>query len=205
MPRMPTDATSRDGAMPAAPRCDVPNECILTARPVGVMRCLQRLHHEAPRQARTDAAREDDAVHGEVVVHRGLHNLLHDLAGFSHVWLLFHCHLSRGYRDMVVPPRDTSKRGLFATRSPNRPNPIGLSAVRLLRIEKRVLAIGRHDLLDGTPILDIKPYVAAYDAIPDARGGWVEGIAPDERPDHRAWWQAKGIPPPRVYRARGHS
>lgn len=179
---------------------DLPDACALQARPVAVMRCDQRLHHEAPRQAPATAAA--DAPGGYVVVRHGLQNLLADLGGFSHVWLVFHCHLSRGYNDVVTPPRDTRKRGLFATRAPNRPNPIGLSAVRLLRIDKRVLHVGRHDLLDGTPILDIKPYVAAYDAIADARAGWIDDVGND-LPDHRPWWRDKGKPPPRAYRARG--
>ncbi|HLU40238.1 MAG TPA: tRNA (N6-threonylcarbamoyladenosine(37)-N6)-methyltransferase TrmO [Planctomycetota bacterium] len=175
---------------------DPDTEWTMLVRPVAFMRCSQRLHHEAPRQARLGGA--DDEVRGFVVVRHGLQNLLQDLAGFSHVWLLFACHLTRGYRDQVQPPRDVRKRGLFATRTPNRPNPIGLSAVRLLRIERRVLHVGAHDLLDGTPVLDIKPYVPAYDAIPDARAGWVEGIPPG-RPDHRAWWRERGVAPPRVY------
>ena len=181
---------------------DLAENCTLLARPVAVMRCAQRVHHEAPRQARTRTTDADNTPHGAIVVRQGLQNLLQDLDGFTHVWLLFWCHLSRGYNDLVTPPRDTRKRGLFATRAPDRPNPVGMSAVRLLRIEKRVLHVGAHDLLDGTPILDIKPYVAAYDAIADAGAGWVDTLA-DDRPDHRAWWRDKGEPPPQVYRERG--
>jgi tRNA-Thr(GGU) m(6)t(6)A37 methyltransferase TsaA len=187
-----------------APRdFDLPDIPVLIARPVAVMRCAQRLHHEAPRQARTrpDGTAPGDCT-GQVVVRQGMQNMLHDLGSFSHVWLLFACHLARGYRDVVTPPRDTKQRGLFATRAPNRPNSIGLSAVRLLGIAKRVLLVGDHDLLDGTPILDIKPYVARYDAIPDACAGWVEEVAPDAS-DHRRWWNDKGKPPPRIYRERG--
>jgi tRNA-Thr(GGU) m(6)t(6)A37 methyltransferase TsaA len=189
MPNIPADFDLRD------------DDAVVTCRPVGVMRCAQRLHHEAPRQARL-VVDGDDKPHGAVVVRQGLQNLLQDLGGFSHVWLLFACHLSRGYNDLVTPPRDTKKRGLFATRAPDRPNPIGLSAVRLLRVDKRVLWVGAHDLLDGTPILDLKPYVAAYDAIPHARAGWVAALDESGRPDHRAWWRDKGVPPPMVYRGR---
>ncbi|MEZ5964148.1 MAG: SAM-dependent methyltransferase [Planctomycetota bacterium] len=167
--------------------------------PVAVMRCAQRLHHEAPRQPRRDGS---PAPGGFVVVRQGLQNLLRDLGGFSHVWLLFHCHLSRGYNDLVQPPRDERKRGLFATRSPTRPNAIGLSAVALLGIHKRVLSVGPHDLLDDTPILDIKPYIPAYDAIGDARAGYVEGLDP-QADDHRAWWRSAAKAPPRIYRERG--
>jgi len=213
-------------AMSHVPDFDLAQDVVLQARPVAVMRCAQRLHHEAPRQPPREEAADAGRVAGHVVVRQGLQNLLQDLAGFSHVWLLFLCHLrqsgeqradlevhgaaagggrrrqSRGYRDQVQPPRDGRKRGLFATRAPYRPNPIGLSAVRLVRIEKRVLCVGAHDLLDGSPVLDIKPYLAPYDAIPDARAGWTEGVDPTAA-DHRAWWRERGLPPPAVYRERG--
>ncbi len=131
----------------------------------------------------------------------GLQNCLQDLTGFSHVWIVFWCHLARGFQHQVVPPRDIRKRGVFATRAPQRPVPIGISCVELLRIEKRVLHIGDHDLLDGTPVLDIKPYLAYCDSRPDATAGYVADLA-DDAPDHRSWWTAKNVAPPRVYRQR---
>lgn len=183
-----------------APRdFDLDHHTIVQVAPVAVMRCAQRVHHEAPRQPPRSASTQ---LEGFVVVRQGMQNLLRDLGGFSHIWLLFHCHLSRGYNDLVRPPRDHTLRGLFATRAPDRPNPIGLSAVPLLRIDKRVLAVGAHDLLDGTPILDIKPYVPAYDAIDAARTGWIDHVSP-EGPDHRAWWRERGLLPPKIYRERG--
>jgi tRNA-Thr(GGU) m(6)t(6)A37 methyltransferase TsaA len=112
---------------------------------------------------------------------------------------LWFCHHTRGWRSQVQPPRDTSKRGLFATRAPARPNPIGLSCVRLLRIHKRVLHVGDHDILDGSPILDLKPYLPYCDSVPEAAIGYVADL-PAGAPDHREWWSAKGTPPPRVYR-----
>lgn len=179
---------------------DLPADLRMSVAPIGVMRCAQRVHHEAPRQARAEF---EATERGAIVVRQGLQNLLRDLDGFSHVWVLFWCHHSRGYNDLVVPPRDTRKRGLFATRAPNRPNPIGLSALRLLRVDKRRLVVGDHDLLDGTPILDVKPYIAAYDARPDARAGWVDELPADAAGnDHRAWWRDAGVAPPRVYRER---
>jgi tRNA-Thr(GGU) m(6)t(6)A37 methyltransferase TsaA len=113
--------------------------------------------------------------------------------------VLFWCHHARGRPLQVKPPRDQKKRGVFATRSPQRPNPLGLSCVRLLRREKRVLHITDHDLLDGTPVLDLKPYLPAYDSVPDARIGYVQGLDAAAA-DHRPWWDEKGVPPPRVYR-----
>ncbi len=99
---------------------------------------------------------------------------LEDLDGFSHVILLYQFHRSRGYELRVTPFLDSKPRGLFATRAPNRPNPIGLSIVSLIAIESNHLTVGNVDMLDGTPLLDIKPYVADFDAFPGSRHGWLE-------------------------------
>jgi tRNA-Thr(GGU) m(6)t(6)A37 methyltransferase TsaA len=103
---------------------------------------------------------------------------LRDLAGFSHIILLYLFHQSDpGYDLAVTPFLDGEPKGLFATRYPRRPNPIGLSIVRLLRCEGRVLHVEGIDVLDGTPLLDIKPYVPPFDAHPGAAYGWLEGKA----------------------------
>jgi tRNA-Thr(GGU) m(6)t(6)A37 methyltransferase TsaA len=99
---------------------------------------------------------------------------LKDLGGFSHVILLYHFHRSTQVRLSVVPFLDRELRGVFATRAPSRPNPIGLSIVRLLSIEGNVLHIENVDMLDGTPLLDIKPYVPLFDHHENARMGWLE-------------------------------
>jgi len=99
---------------------------------------------------------------------------LADLEGFSHVILLYCFHRARGYDLRVVPFLDAAPRGLFATRAPKRPNPLGLSVVRLEGIRDGVLHIRDVDILDGTPLLDIKPYVPAFDAPTDVRAGWLE-------------------------------
>jgi tRNA-Thr(GGU) m(6)t(6)A37 methyltransferase TsaA len=98
---------------------------------------------------------------------------LRDLAGFDRVWLIFWCHRASDARLSVVPYRDTVERGIFATRAPSRPNPIGLSCVRLIRIETNILHLAEVDILDGSPLLDIKPYVPDYDVYPVARTGWI--------------------------------
>jgi tRNA-Thr(GGU) m(6)t(6)A37 methyltransferase TsaA len=98
---------------------------------------------------------------------------LSDLGGFSHVVLLYVFHRSRGYDLCVVPFMDTEKRGLFATRAPRRPNPIGLSVVELDRIEEGVLHVRNVDMLDETPLLDLKPYVPEFDSPPKIRCGWL--------------------------------
>jgi tRNA-Thr(GGU) m(6)t(6)A37 methyltransferase TsaA len=99
---------------------------------------------------------------------------LKDLEGFSHILLLYHFHRSQAWSLLVTPFLDTEPRGLFATRAPNRPNPIGLSIVRLVRIEGSNLHVENIDVLDGTPLLDIKPHVPDFDCAPGARIGWLE-------------------------------
>ena len=99
-----------------------------------------------------------------------------DLAGFERIWLLFAFHRSEGWKAEVRPPRGGGKRSVLATRSPHRPNAIGLSAVELVAVGEGVLQVRGLDLLDGTPILDIKPYVPYADAFPDSRAGWIDQI-----------------------------
>jgi len=113
---------------------------------------------------------------------------LKDLEGFSHLILLYHFHLSRGFSLTVAPFLDDQPHGVFATRAPRRPNPIGLSIVRLLRREGSVLWVSDIDIVDGTPLLDIKPYVPEFDLRKTSRIGWLErkahlarGVRSDDR------------------------
>ena len=99
-----------------------------------------------------------------------------DLAGFERIWLVFAFHRSEGWKAEVRPPRGGGKRSVLATRSPHRPNAIGLSAVELVGVEAHALRVRGMDLLDGTPILDIKPYVPYADAFPTSRAGWIDEI-----------------------------
>ena len=114
-------------------------------------------------------------VKGTVEVFADFHEGLADLGGFSHIILLYFFHRSQGCKLTVVPFMDSEPRGLFATRAPKRPNPIGLSVVQLDRVEDGMLNIRNVDILDGTPVLDIKPYVPAFDHPDDIRTGWLEG------------------------------
>ena len=102
---------------------------------------------------------------------------LRDLVGFSHILLIYHFHRSRPHALSVVPFLDTQPRGLFATRAPNRPNPIGISLVRLERVDGCRLHVANIDVLDGTPLLDVKPHVPDFDCAPGARTGWMEAAA----------------------------
>jgi tRNA (adenine37-N6)-methyltransferase len=99
---------------------------------------------------------------------------LQDLEGFSHIYLIYFLHRAQGYRLTCTPFMDEVERGVFATRAPCRPNPIGLSVVRLHKIEGEVLTVSEVDIVDGTPLLDIKPYVPHIDARDDVKVGWME-------------------------------
>ena len=99
---------------------------------------------------------------------------LKDLEGFSHIILLYYLHQAGPAKLEVTPFLDTQTRGIFATRAPSRPNPIGLSVVELTRIEGGILYIDHLDILDGTPLLDIKPYIPEFDYQPEVRLGWLE-------------------------------
>jgi len=99
---------------------------------------------------------------------------LKDLDGFSHVILIYHCNKAKSASLRVKPFLDNEERGVFATRSPSRPNAIGVSVVRLLAISRHVLHVENVDIVDGTPLLDIKPYVPQFDAAEDVRIGWVQ-------------------------------
>ena len=115
-------------------------------------------------------------VRGTVEVAPEYADGLADLGGFSHIVLIYHFHRSQGFDLRVTPFLDTEKRGLFATRAPRRPNAIGLSVVRLLGIEGNRIEVQDLDILDGTPLLDIKPYVPEFDHRTEVHEGWLEGV-----------------------------
>jgi tRNA-Thr(GGU) m(6)t(6)A37 methyltransferase TsaA len=156
----------------------------LTVTPIGVARTPFPDRVSAPRQPY--AARD---VTGTIELFPGLgfDHALEDLEGFDRIWILFWFHLNQGWRPKVLPPRSAGKRrGVFSTRSPHRPNPIGLSAVRLDRVDGLILHVRDLDLIDGTPVLDIKPYVPYADAYPTARTGWLKPLAPTPAADASA-------------------
>ena len=113
-------------------------------------------------------------VQGTVEVFQEYRAGLKDLDGFSHIVLLYLFHQSQGFNLHVVPYLDTEIRGVFATRAPRRPNAIGLSVVQLNMVQDRILHIENVDILDSTPLLDIKPYVPEFDAQFNVRTGWLE-------------------------------
>lgn len=113
---------------------------------------------------------------GTVEVYSKYQDGLKDVDGFSHIILLYDFHRGEGYKLQIRPFMDEELRGVFATRAPKRPNAIGISVVRLKGIEGNILRIENVDMLDGTPLLDIKPYVPEFDFTGEAKTGWLESV-----------------------------
>ena len=145
---------------------DVPGGLRVT--PIAVVHSPFTSQTDIPRQP---AFAGPEAI-GIVEVFESFTAGLDDIEGFERIWLISWLHLARPHRLRVVPHRQTGERGLFSTRSPSRPNPIGLSAVRLTRREGNLLHVADLDLLDGTPVLDIKPYSPHIDVF-QAHDGWM--------------------------------
>jgi tRNA-Thr(GGU) m(6)t(6)A37 methyltransferase TsaA len=149
---------------------------MLTLDPIGYVRNELATKVEAARQPR---AAEGAPARIELLPGRNFEHALEDLSSWRWIWVIFWFHHNEGWRPKVLPPRSTTgRKGVFATRSPHRPNPIGLSVARLASVERLTLHIRETDMLDGTPVLDLKPYVAYTDAIPDAGSGWLESADP---------------------------
>ena len=127
---------------------------------------------------------------GQVIVDDAFAAALDDIEGFDRVWLVYWMDRATTFQPRVVPYRDTREHGLFATRSPCRPNPIGLSAVRLVGRDGSVLHVADVDILDDTPLLDIKPYVPAFDAHPSSKSGWFEACGVDRQVADERFHQA---------------
>lgn len=176
---------------------DSPASGGLLVKPIGVVRSPFAELAETPRQPRAA-----EGVRGriELAPGLGLEDAAADLEGWDYVWVIFWFHRamrrdgSSPFKAKVLPPRSERKRGVLSTRAPHRPNPIGLSVLRLISVEGLVLHVEDLDLVDGTPVLDLKPYVPWTDAIPSARTGWLEppeGHKPGgARPaDPRPTWQ----------------
>jgi len=149
-----------------------------TFRPIGLVRSPYSRRIDAPHQSTVVAGtRTGHVATATLELQEWLdEKVIQDLSGFERLWLIFAFHLSEGWKSSVKPPRGGPKRGVLATRSPHRPNSIGLSAVELVQVEGRTLHLRGVDLLDGTPVLDIKPYVPYADAFPDSRAGWIDEL-----------------------------
>src|SRR5262245_46496596 len=162
----------------------------LVLEPIGYVRTTLATKVEAARQPRASGGAPGRI---ELLPGRNFEHALENLAEWQYIWVLFWFDRNEGWRPKVLPPRSRSgRKGVFSTRSPHRPNPLGLSAVKLERIDGLVLHISDCDMLDGTPVFDIKPYVAYTDAIGDANSGWLaDGDAPrDPIPAFEVEWTA---------------
>jgi tRNA-Thr(GGU) m(6)t(6)A37 methyltransferase TsaA len=149
----------------------------LELTPIGVVRSPFKEKMQAPRQPNTPQAAPGSV---ELFGGRDFEHAIEDLETFRYIWLIFWFDQSEGWRPKVLPPRSDKRRGVFATRAPHRPNPLGMSLVELTGIDGLVLSVDGLDLLDGTPLLDIKPYIPYADSRPDADHGWLEG-SPDPK------------------------
>lgn len=147
---------------------------LLTIKPIGIIRTEMRDRFQTPHQA-TDRHSKGGVI--ELLENNDFETALQDLVGFDRIWLVWWFHKNFNWKPKVRPPRGNSiRRGLFATRSPHRPNPLGMSAVTLEKIEHLKIHVGPCDLLDGTPILDIKPYIPSCDSFPDSSIGWLAQV-----------------------------
>ena len=147
------------------------NDMSIVYKPIGVIRSEHLDAGKTPIQP--VFAKE---CRGTVEVFPEFADGLRDLEKFSHVHLLYHFHRAGPARLIAKPFLQDVERGIFAIRAPWRPNAIGMSIVELLRLEKNVLQVKGVDILDGTPLLDIKPYVAGFDCIANTRNGWIEEL-----------------------------
>jgi tRNA (adenine37-N6)-methyltransferase len=155
---------------------DMTQDYHFTYRPIGILQSPYARRIDAPHQSTVvEGTETGDFAKATLELQDWLDvKAIQDLSGFDRLWLIFAFHLSEGWKSSVRPPRGGPKRGVLATRSPHRPSSIGLSAVQLIKVEGRTLHLRGVDLLDGTPVLDIKPYVPYADSFPDSKAGWID-------------------------------
>ena len=140
-------------------------------KPIGIIHSPFKSLKEMPIQPTSDVSGS-----GIVEIYPEFVDGLKDLEGFSHIYLLYHFHKVNLSNLIVTPFLDREPRGIYATRAPSHPNPIGLSLVELARIENNLIYVERVDVLNETPLLDIKPYVPEFEHIQDVRIGWLERV-----------------------------
>lgn len=143
----------------------------VTYKPIGLIRSGHVAAHETPIQPVYA-----EGCMGRAEIFPEFSEALQDIEGFSHVYLIYHFHRASSTKLMVKPFLQDVERGIFATRAPWRPNSIGLSVVRLVRRDGNVLHLEGLDILDGTPLLDIKPYTAKFDLVQTSRNGWQDEV-----------------------------
>lgn len=161
--------------------------------PIGVVHSPYQAKYDAPRQPDVDDRRAVATI--ELFAHRNYEQALADVQGFDRLWVLGWFHRAATWKPRVRVPRGRVKRGLFATRSPHRPNPISLTACTLVGVEGRFITVSSIDLLDQTPVLDLKPYVPYADAFPESRSGWLDDLSDKTYHVHLPTDRSGDVPP----------
>jgi tRNA-Thr(GGU) m(6)t(6)A37 methyltransferase TsaA len=162
----------------------------LILTPIGIIRTPYHDRYAAPRQPGADERSAD----GTIILDKGknFEQALEGLEGVEKIWVIYHFDRNKNWKPKVLTPRGgREKKGVFATRSPHRPNPIGLSLLTLLEIKGRRLRVAGVDILDGTPILDIKPYLPFVEAFPNAKAGWLGELRSE--PQYVLEWGKKAL------------
>lgn len=149
-----------------------PGKAGYRVHPIGFFKSRYEKKYDAPRQV---SVQEPSGGLSEIQLLPGnnFEQALQDLHDIEHLWVIFWFHQAQHWKPKILPPRGRAKRGVFATRAPHRPNPIGMSVVKNYGVRGLSLIISECDILDGTPVLDIKPYIARYDSVPDSFSGWL--------------------------------
>lgn len=149
---------------------------IYEIKPIGIIHSPFKKREDTPIQPVFAKGAE-----GTVELLPGYAEGISDIDGFERIWLIYLFDRVREVKLKVVPFRDTVERGVFATRAPSRPNSVGLSAVKLIGVEGSNLKVVDIDILDGTPLIDIKPYIPQVDSFPDSKAGWFDAKRVDRR------------------------
>jgi tRNA-Thr(GGU) m(6)t(6)A37 methyltransferase TsaA len=141
-------------------------------KPIGIIQSKLEQRYETPRQG--ILAGKDIST---IILYpkNNFEQAVRDLEGFERIWIIYLFHLNKNWKPLIIPPRNAEKKvSVFATRAPYRPNPIGLSCVKLEKVEGRKIFFSESDILNGTPVIDIKPYLPYSDSFPNSSIGWVK-------------------------------
>ena len=159
------------------PTEEKPKEQTMVFKKIGIIHAPYTPEKGAPRQGKLAPEVESRIEMGEEY-----ESALQDIETFSHLIVIYYFDRSKGWKPLVQTPWEKKRHGVFATRSPNRPNPIGMTVVKLLRREGTMLFVQGLDAFDGTPVLDLKPYIKKFDCIENAKGGWMKRAEKESSP-----------------------
>eukprot|EP00596_Hydrurales_sp_CCMP1899_P001197 CAMPEP_0119037294 /NCGR_PEP_ID=MMETSP1177-20130426/5573_1 /TAXON_ID=2985 /ORGANISM="Ochromonas sp, Strain CCMP1899" /LENGTH=303 /DNA_ID=CAMNT_0006998367 /DNA_START=352 /DNA_END=1263 /DNA_ORIENTATION=- len=177
-----------------AGRVETTKESKWAVNAIGVIVSPYQVKFETPKQA-TISRQDGGAQAGSIRLFPGYEDCIDKLDGFDFIWVITYMHLNSGFKSKIKPQplsgQSCEPVGLFASRAPHRPNPIALSALKVTGVDVAagIINVFGLDLLDGTPVLDIKPYVAAFDSFPDARAGWMDDLTKDKESARETGYQ----------------